>query len=101
MRITAEEMERRKEHVLKVACEMFTEDGIDRVAQNDVADRAGVAHGTIQNYFGTYEGLKQQAVRYTCEKRRSPLLGQVAGHPKLGHLLKSKDISLAIRYLKA
>ena len=100
MRVTTEEMSRRKEHLLKVGALMMGRHGIDRVSQNDLAAEAGVAHGNIQNYLGTYEGMKAAVVEYCRYEQYPQVLVQAVGHPVFKHQLAKKDIQLAIRHLK-
>jgi len=100
MRVTQEEMIRRKTHVLSTGLLVLGDLGIDRVSQNDLAAEAGVAHGCIQNYFGTYEDFKAQLVKYACEADHVKILAQAVGHPKFSHLLSKKDIQSVINHIK-
>jgi len=100
MRVTAEERDRRKDHVLAVATKMFEVGGLDLVTQNQVANQANVAHGCIQNYFGTINGLRAAAVRHASETKNGAVLVQAACHPDYGKLLTDYDRHLAIQHLK-
>lgn len=93
-------MDRRKEHVLQVGCLLMGRLGIDRVAQNTLAEEAGVAHGSIQNYFGTYDRFKEAVVRYACETDYTRILVQAVGHPVLSLQMSLKGARSAIRQLK-
>ena len=49
-------MESKKEHILKTALELFASDGLS-VPTAKVAEQAGVANGTLFNYFPTKQDL--------------------------------------------
>ena len=47
----------RRAQILRAAAEAFAEHGFHRAKTRDVAERAGVAEGTIYNYFGGKDDL--------------------------------------------
>lgn len=49
--------ETRRRQILAAAAEAFAEKGFHRTKVRDVADRAGLAEGTIYNYFGGKDDL--------------------------------------------
>ena len=55
-RLTADQQERR-DRVLEVAQELAREGGYDAVVMRDVAERSGVALGTLYRYFASKDHL--------------------------------------------
>ena len=47
----------RRQQILRAAATAFAEQGFHRTKVRDVADRAGLAEGTIYNYFGSKDAL--------------------------------------------
>lgn len=47
----------RREGILRAAKELFAEKGYDGTATAEIAERAGVAHGTVFHHFKTKENL--------------------------------------------
>lgn len=47
----------RREAILQAAVELFAERGYDGTSTADIAERAGVAHGTVFHHFKTKENL--------------------------------------------
>jgi len=58
---------RRRLHVLRVATEMFARQGYRKTSMDEVAQRAGVAKGTLYTYFATKNELLVAAI--ALEKR--------------------------------
>ena len=57
MRITAEKKEATRRRILESAAEVFRERGFDDATTRELARRAGVAAGTIFNYFPSKEAI--------------------------------------------
>src|SRR4249919_1481712 len=49
--------ERTKERILKAALELFREKGLDGTTTRQISQKAGIAEGTLFNYFKTKEDL--------------------------------------------
>lgn len=58
---------RRRLHILRVATELFSDQGYRKTSMDEVARRAGVAKGTVYTYFATKVDLAVAAV--ALEKR--------------------------------
>ena len=72
----------RKQAILDAALDVFAECGFEAARLDDVADRAGVAKGTLYLYFDDKEGLFEEVVRSAV----SPVLerlGALAAAPDL------------------
>ncbi|HVW01006.1 MAG TPA: TetR/AcrR family transcriptional regulator [Planctomycetaceae bacterium] len=57
MRITAEEKRATRERIVKSAVDLFRSQGFDATTTRDIASAAGIATGTLFNYFETKEAL--------------------------------------------
>lgn len=57
MRITAQAKQRTRTRILEVAAELLSARPLADVTTRDVAERTGIAHGTLFNYFPTKEAL--------------------------------------------
>jgi AcrR family transcriptional regulator len=57
MRITAEAKTATRERIIKVAAKLFTKEGYDSTTTRDIAERAGIATGTLFNYFESKEAI--------------------------------------------
>lgn len=53
----AENKERTRQRILLAALELFCKKGFDRTTAKQISDRAGIAEGTLFNYFKTKEDL--------------------------------------------
>jgi len=70
--------------ILAAAGRLFQERGPDAVGLKDVADEAGVSHGLVTHYFGTYEGLVEAVLEAQTEAMRVELLTRVASSHEEG-----------------
>jgi AcrR family transcriptional regulator len=53
----SENKERTKERILKAALELFRKQGLEKTTTRQISDKAGIAEGTLFNYFKTKEDL--------------------------------------------
>lgn len=64
--------------ILLAAEKLLAERGPDAVGLKDVAAAAGVSHGLVSHYFGTYEALVEQTLEKQATALRQKLLEQMA-----------------------
>jgi AcrR family transcriptional regulator len=57
MRITAQEKEATRQRILDAALDLFRKQGFDVTTTRDIAQAAGIATGTLFNYFATKEAI--------------------------------------------
>lgn len=62
MRITAQAKETTRARIIDVARKLFKENGLDGATTRDVAAAAGIATGTLFNYFPSKEALAAELV---------------------------------------
>ena len=68
----SEQAEWRRNQLIDVALELFSEHGIDAVRSSQIAEKAGVAQGLLYHYFSDKEPLKEALLAAIVE-RHSPL----------------------------
>jgi AcrR family transcriptional regulator len=57
MRVTAETKAATRQRILAAAGQLFASNGFDASTTRDIADAAGIAAGTVFNYFATKEAI--------------------------------------------
>ncbi len=57
MRVTAETKAATRQRILEAARQLFATGGFDATTTRDIADAAGIATGTLFNYFATKEAI--------------------------------------------
>lgn len=62
MRITEQAKQDNRAAILKAAAELFAEKGFERTTTRDIAQRAGLAAGTMFNYFPSKETMAMRMV---------------------------------------
>lgn len=63
--------------ILDAALGLFAERGPDAVGLKEVASEAGVSHGLVTHYFGTYEGLVEAAFQEHVDRAQAKTLGRL------------------------
>jgi len=66
--------EERREHILKVAREVFFEQGYSAASMSMIAARLGGSKGTLYNYFKSKEELFEAQVRDSCGQAAERIL---------------------------
>lgn len=66
----------RRSQILAAAIEVAKIDGYQWVRRTEVAQRAGVAVGLVNKYYGTMIQLKRAVMRAAVEQRIVPLVAQ-------------------------
>ena len=62
MRVTAEKKEETRQRILDCARKLFTDKGLEKTTTRYIAEAAGIAAGTMFNYFPTKEALAMTIV---------------------------------------
>lgn len=73
MRITKEQAEENREHVLNTASKLFLEKGYDGIAVADLMQAAGFTHGGFYNHFNSKEALARAATVNAFQKRAAAM----------------------------
>ncbi len=82
----------RKESILHAARSLFAEKGFDGTSTAEIAERAGVAHGTVFHHFKTKENLLlvmgETLIDAYLDGLRALPLGEGSGWERLEHTLR-------------
>jgi AcrR family transcriptional regulator len=68
MRVTAEAQAKTRQKILQAAQKLFSADGFDATTTRDIAHAAGIASGTLFNYFATKEAILARLVADALEQ---------------------------------
>ena len=90
----ADSRARRRLHILRVATEMFARQGYRKTSMDEVAQRAGVAKGTLYTYYATKNELLIAAV--ALEKREHMSEALTLLDPQRPAALRLRDWLMAI-----
>lgn len=71
MRITAEEKSATRERILDAAIQSFRTRGFEATTTRDIATAAGIATGTLFNYFATKEAIVEFLAEQALAKARA------------------------------
>lgn len=79
----SDKVQERNAKVLEAAIALSGERGFRNFNRNDVAERAGVAAGSVNNAYGTMDGLHDAVMSAAVERRMVAVVGQglAARHP--------------------
>ena len=76
MRITAEEKSATRQRILDAALEAFRASGFESTTTRDIASAAGIATGTLFNYFATKEAIVECLAEEALDKARASFARQ-------------------------
>lgn len=80
----------KREYIINAALEVFTQYGYDKASTSDIAKRAGIAKGSVFNYFGDKETLYIYLYDYSEERVKSYLLDKMNfSHPDIFYCIES------------
>jgi AcrR family transcriptional regulator len=83
MRITAEAKEETRRKILDAAAELFRSRGFDATTTRDIAREAGIAAGTLFNYFVSKEAIVARLAETALAKGRTAFARQaIDGNPE-------------------
>lgn len=68
--------ELRKDHILTVALKLAEATGYTKITAVQIADAAGIAHGTVLKYFGTMAQLKNDVMRKAVKSGNLKIIAQ-------------------------
>jgi AcrR family transcriptional regulator len=69
--------EKKRERILRVATDLFVERGFDRTDMGEISKRAGVAKGSLYNYFHSKDELFLYLCRNGIERFRQAVWGNI------------------------
>ncbi len=87
MRVTAKVKEQTRDKILRAARKLFVGKGFDQTTTRDIAARAGIAVGTLFNYFPSKEALGMTMVAEALESGGGEFQARRRGGESLEELL--------------
>src|SRR5262245_30143568 len=87
MRVSAEVKRQTRSRLLGIAHRLLARHGLQGVTTRDVADEAGLAHGTLFNYFPTKEALALALCRRLLAEAEAEFAARPGGSESLEEAL--------------
>jgi len=98
MRVTAEKKHETRQRILDCARKLFTGKGLEQTTTRDIAEAAGIAAGTMFNYFPTKEALAMTIVEEALDHAATEFDGRLRGDQTLDEALFG-HIAVGLRHL--
>ena len=98
MRVTAEKKQETERRIVQCARKLFNKKGFERTTTRDIAQAAGIAAGTMFNYFATKEALAMTIVNEALDDAATESEGRLRGDETLGEVLFA-HVAVGLRHL--
>ncbi|MHC4065039.1 MAG: TetR/AcrR family transcriptional regulator [Planctomycetota bacterium] len=98
MRITAEKKQETRRRIMACARKLFDSNGFERTTTRDIAEAAGIAAGTMFNYFPTKEALAMTIVAEALDEAGIEFEGRLRGDEGLDEALFA-HVAVELRHL--
>jgi len=98
MRVTAEKKRQTRRQIVECAHKLFSDKGFEHTTTRDIAEVAGIAAGTMFNYFATKEALAMTIVDEALDEARTEFEGRLRGDETLDEALFA-HVAVGLRYL--
>lgn len=87
MRVTAQVKEQTRQRILESARNFFSKNGLEQTTTRDIATAAGIASGTLFNYFPSKEALAMTIVADALDHAREDYASRLRGTESLEEAL--------------
>lgn len=81
-----------RSEILAAATDLIAERGPDAVTLRQVGEAAGVTHGLVTHYFGTYETLVQAVLQRANEQRRRRIRDRIRADDGIAYADRVMDV---------
>ncbi len=98
MRVTAQKKKQTRRRIVDSARNLFNDKGFEQATTRDIAEAAGIAAGTMFNYFPTKEALAMSIVCETLDQAGSEFEGRLRGDESLDEALFA-HVAVGLRHL--
>jgi AcrR family transcriptional regulator len=98
MRVTAATKQKTRRRIVEYARNLFIDKGFGKTTTRDIAEAAGIAAGTMFNYFPTKEALAMTIVDEALEEARTEFEGRRRGDETLDEALFA-NVAVGLRHL--
>jgi len=98
MRVTAQKKRETQQRIVDCARKLFVDKGFEQTTTRDIAEAAGIAAGTMFNYFPTKEALAMTIVCEALEEAGGEFEGRLRGDEPLEEALFA-HVAVGLRHL--
>jgi AcrR family transcriptional regulator len=98
MRVTAEQKQKTRRRIVECARNLFVHKGFERTTTRDIAEAAGIAAGTLFNYFPTKDALAMAIVEEALEAAGAEFQARLRGDEALDEALFAQ-VAVGLRHL--
>jgi AcrR family transcriptional regulator len=98
MRVTAKKKEATRRRIVDCARKLFSDKGFEQTPTRDIAEAAGIAAGTLFNYFPTKEALAMTIVCEALDEAQKEFEGRLRGEETLDEALFA-HVAVGLRHL--
>ncbi|MGD2109719.1 MAG: TetR/AcrR family transcriptional regulator [Phycisphaerae bacterium] len=98
MRVTAEKKQETRRRIVECARKLFIDKGFEQTTTRDIAEAAGIATGTMFNYFLTKEALAMTIVEEALDDAGSEFATSLRGDEALDESLFA-HVAIGLRHL--
>ena len=98
MRVTAEKKQETRRRIVECARKLFNDKGFEQTTTRDIAQAAGIAAGTMFNYFATKEALAVTIVDEALDEAGTEFEGRLRGDETLDEALFA-HVAVGLRHL--
>jgi len=98
MRVTAEKKQKTRRRIVECARKLFNDKGFAQATTRDIAEAAGIAAGTMFNYFPSKEALATTIVDEALDEAGAEFEGRLRGDETLDEALFA-HVAVGLRHL--
>ena len=98
MRVTAQKKQETRRRIVESAHKLFIDKGFEQTTTRDIAEAAGIAAGTMFNYFPTKEALAMTIVDEALGEAATEFRGRLRGDETLDEALFA-HVAVGLRHL--
>ena len=98
MRVTAAKKQETRRRIIESARKLFSDKGFEQTATRNIAEAAGIAAGTMFNYFPTKEALAMALIGEALDEAGTEFEGRLRGDETLDEALFA-HVAVGLRHL--
>ena len=98
MRVTVQKKQETRQRIIECARKLFNDKGFEQTTTRHIAEAAGIAAGTMFNYFPTKEALAMTIVEEALDEAGAEFEGRLRGDETLDEALFA-HVAIGLRHL--